>query len=226
MASLLTEIRHWASNRARRKYPELSPRRWSNRELGTYAPLFGGNVVNVSGFRDEDKEGRTYKSYFTKASRYDVTNYWGSSTPNDGAPDSVFLDLAADLPDAMKQKYDVVFSHTVLEHIFDVPTAVGNMAGMTRDVMIMIVPFMQDEHYSPGLYGDFWRFTPLCVKQLMENNGLSLIHLSSNNSPWFPVYLLGIGSRNPEQWKPHFPHPYDWEQRVGRSTFTYPGCAW
>ena len=222
----LTSLRQWTINAARRKHPELSPRRWSNRELKTFAPLFAGDIVNVSGWRDEDKEGHTYKSYFTQASSYAVTNYWGSSAPNDGTPDSVFLDLAAELPDPMKQKYDVVFNHTVLEHIFDVPKAVRNMAGMTRDVMIMIVPFMQDEHYSPGLYGDFWRFTPLCVKQLMENNGLSLIHLSSNNSPWFPVYLMGIGSRHPEKWSSYFPKPYDWEQRLGRSTFTYPGCAW
>lgn len=226
MPDLLNSARQWIIDRARRQHPELSPRRWSNRELATYAPWFEGEVVNVSGWRDEDKEGRTYKTYFTKASGYSVTNYWGSSTANDGDPDSLFLDLANDLPDSLRGEFDVVFNHTVLEHIFDVPKAVRNMADMTRDVMIMIVPFMQDEHYSPGLYGDFWRFTPLCVKQLMETNGLNLIHLSSNNSPWFPVYLLAIGSRHPEKWSSQFPTPYDWDQRLGKSTFTYPGCAW
>lgn len=226
MTSLLDKSRQWLINRARRQHPDLSPRRWSNRELAAYAPLFTGDVVNISGWRDEDKEGRTYKSYFTQADRYDVTNYWGSSVPNDGVPGSVFLDLAAELPATLRDKYDLVFNHTVLEHIFDVPRAVGNMAGMTRDVMIMIVPFMQDEHYSPGLYGDFWRFTPLCVRQLMENNGLTLLHLSSNNSPWFPIYLFAIGSKQPARWAARFPAPYDWEQRVGKSTFTYPDCAW
>lgn len=225
MTPPLTLLRQWTINRARRKHHELSPRRWSNRELSRFAPLFNGAVVNVSGWRDEDKEGRPYKNYFTQASSYAVTNYWGSSTPNDGAPDSIFLDLAADLPEAFNGAYDVVLNHTVLEHIFDVPKAVGNMASMTRDVMIMIVPFMQDEHYSPGLYGDFWRFTPLCVKQLMENNGLTLMHLSSNNSPWFPVYLFAIGSRHPDKWADQFA-PYDWTQRLGKSTFTYPNCAW
>ena len=204
----------------------LSPRRWSNQELLIHAPFFTGEVVNVSGWRDEDKEGRTYRSYFTRASSYAITNYWGSSTPNDGAPDALFLDLAADLPVDLKDKFDLVFTHTVLEHIFDVPKAVHNMAGMTRDAMIMIVPFMQDEHYSPGIYGDFWRFTPLCVKQLMENNGLTLIHLSSNDCPWYPTYLFAIGSKQPGKWFGKFPAPYDWEQRLGRSTFTYPGCAW
>ena len=226
MTSPLIAARHWIINRARRQNPTLSPRRWSNRELASFAPLFGGDIVNVSGWRDDDKENGTYRNYFTKASGYAITNYWGSSTENDGAPDSVFLDLAADLPDALKGQYDVVFNHTVLEHIFDVPKAVKNMAAMTRDVMIMIVPFIQDEHYSPGLYGDFWRFTPLCVKQLMENNGLNLLHLSSNNSPWFPIYLFAIGSRNPGKWAPQFPTPYNWENRLGKTTFTFPGCAW
>ncbi len=222
----LTMLRQWITNRARRAHPELSPRRWSNHELQTHAPLFTGSVVNVSGWRDEDKEGRTYRSYFTNASSYSITNYWGSSTSNDGAPDALFLDLAADLPAEFRDKFDVVVNHTVLEHIFDVPKAVRNMACMTRDVMIMIVPFSQDEHYSPGLYGDFWRFTPLCVKQLMESNGLTLIHLNSNDCPWFPAYLFAIGSKQPAKWAARFPEPYDWNKRLGKSTFTYPGCAW
>lgn len=222
----LERLRQWVTNRARCATPGKSPRRWSNQELRRFAPLFEGKVVNVSGWRDEDKEGGTYRSYFTRASDYAVTNYWGSDTPNDGAPGSLFLDLSADLPTSLAGQYDVVLNHTVLEHIFDVPKAVGNMAGMTRDILITIVPFMQDEHYSPGLYGDFWRFTPLCVKQLMENNGLTLIHLSSNNSPWFPVYLFAIASRHPRKWTEAFPAPYDWAQRLGKSTFTYPKCAW
>lgn len=225
MPTLVT-LRQWIINRARRAQPGLSPRRWSNHELKTYAPLFGGKIVNVSGWRDEDKEGRTYKSYFTDAESYDITNYWGSHAANDGAPGSLFLDLTADLPANLENQFDLVFTHTVLEHIFDIPKAVRNMAGMTRDAMIMIVPFMQDEHYSPGIYGDFWRVTPLCVKKLMEDNGLTLLHLSSNDNPWYPVYLFAIGSKHPGKWNDKFPSPYAWEKRLGKSTFTYPGCAW
>ena len=224
--SLLEKLRRGVINAARRRQPGLSPRRWSNAELKIHAPLFAGDVVNVSGWKDEDKEGGLYQSYFTKASNYAITNYWGSHTANDGAKDALFLDLAGELPPELKNRFDVAFHHTVLEHIFDIPTAVRNIAGMTRDVMIMIVPFTQDEHYSPGLYGDFWRFTPLGVKKLMEDNGLTLMHLSSNDSPWFPIYLFAIGSKQPAKWKTRFPTPYSWETRLGRSTFTYPGCAW
>ena len=36
------------------------PRVWSNAELRRLAGLFDGDVVNVSAWRDEDKEGRRY----------------------------------------------------------------------------------------------------------------------------------------------------------------------
>ena len=226
MTSFLNPLRQWIINRARRQHPDLSPRRWSNRELASYAPLFTGDVVNVSGWKDEDKENRTYCSYFSNAASYSLTNYWGTNTSNDGAPDALFLDLTVALPAEMKNRFDVVFSHTVLEHVFDVPMAVRNMAEMSRDMMIIIVPFMQDEHYLNGLYGDYWRFTPHCVKQLMETNGFTLLHLASNDCPWYPVYLFAIGSKQPEKWRSKFPAAYDWDSRLGRSTFTYPKCTW
>jgi hypothetical protein len=50
-------------------------RRWSNRESRKRAPLFGGSVVNVSGWQDSDKQGKKYKDYFSDASSYDITNY-------------------------------------------------------------------------------------------------------------------------------------------------------
>ncbi len=224
--SLLEKLRCGIINAARRRQPGLSPRRWSNAELKNYAPLFPGDIVNVSGWRDEDKEDRHYRDYFTQASSYTITNYWGSHSANDGAPGTLFLDLAAELPPGLTNRFDVAFHHTVLEHIADAPGAVSHIAAMTRDIMIMVVPFIQDEHYSPGLYGDFWRFTPLCVKKLMEDNGMTLLHLNSNDSPWFPVYLFAIGSKQPAKWASQFPSTYDWEKRLGKSTFTYPDCAW
>ncbi len=33
---------------------------WSNRELARIAHHFSGDIVNISGNRDEDKEGRYY----------------------------------------------------------------------------------------------------------------------------------------------------------------------
>ena len=50
---------------------------WSNREIKRLAPLFTGDVINVSAWDDRDKEARHYNDYFSKASRYYYTNYKG-----------------------------------------------------------------------------------------------------------------------------------------------------
>lgn len=36
-------------------------RKWSNRVLERLAPAFSGEVVNVSGWDDRDKEGKCYR---------------------------------------------------------------------------------------------------------------------------------------------------------------------
>lgn len=40
------------------------PRVWSNRELEKFGHLFSGKGVNVSGWKDIDKEGKKYRDYF------------------------------------------------------------------------------------------------------------------------------------------------------------------
>jgi hypothetical protein len=211
----------------RRRHPEWSPRRWSNAELKKLCPLFGGRVVNVSGFKDEDKEGGCYRDYFPQASRYDITNFAGSGQVGDGDPSSMYLDLQA-APDAsLAAAYDVAFSHTVFEHIEHIDQAFASYAALSSDVLITVVPFLQDEHYAPGIYGDFWRFTPLGLKSLHEKNGFQLLYLSANDSPWFPVYLVALASRHPEKHAGRLPvSPWTPESRVARSTYVYPGCAW
>ena len=48
---------------------------WSNQELRKYAPWLGGAVVNVSAWKDKDKEGDSYQNYFVNAESYSITNY-------------------------------------------------------------------------------------------------------------------------------------------------------
>lgn len=221
----LEATRRWITNAARRRAPHLSPRRWSNAELRKWGPLFTGSVVNVSAWKDLDKEGGRYRDYFPNASEYAMTNYWGSEVPNDGHPDAIFLDLEADLPPEMRGRFDVVLAHTVLEHVFDFNRAFENLASLTRDILIVVLPFAQDEHYGGDLFGDYWRVTPLCLKRMSEKNGLKLVHVTSNDNPWYPIYLLGIASRNPDRWRGIFP-PIDWQRRIGREVYVFKGAAW
>ena len=174
------------------------PRTWSNQVLANIAPLFEGEVANVSGWQDEDKEGGSYREYFTSAKSYTLTNFEGKrgSTGREG---EIFLDLGRKLPPELEGRFDVVFNHTTLEHVFDFFTAFENLCRLSRDVVIVVVPFVQVSHDTPS-YEDFWRFTPTGMRRLFEQNGLRMIFEATSRDENASVYLLMAGSRQPEEW--------------------------
>ncbi|GGD02380.1 class I SAM-dependent methyltransferase [Hyunsoonleella pacifica] len=174
------------------------PRVWSNRELKKIAHLFEGNVVNVSGWKDIDKEGGFYKDYFTSASSYTITNYKREAKGFQGLDNEIFLDLEADLTKELIGKFDTVFNHTVLEHIFEVRKAIKNLCLLTKDIVIVVVPFLQVMH---GDYGDYWRFTPVTMEKLFEVNGMKMITCTFNSHRNASVYLFCVASKKPEKWK-------------------------
>lgn len=223
--TVLEAVRRKLVNLARRRAFFLSPRRWSNAELRKWGHIFTGSVVNVSAWRDLDKEGGRYRDYFPNASEYVMTNYWGSEVPNDGHPDAIFLDLEAELPESLRRRFDVVFAHTVLEHIFDIRRAFANLADMTRDVLIVVVPFAQNEHYGGEIFGDYWRFTPLALKKMALSHNMELVHLAANDTPWYPIYILAVASRQPDRWKSVFP-AIDWNRRLARDVYVFKNAAW
>ncbi|MBI3920262.1 MAG: hypothetical protein HY318_02500 [Armatimonadetes bacterium] len=206
---------------------------WSNRELRKLAPQFGGDVINVSGCRDEDKEGRHYSDYFTAASTYVVSN-WQDDRQN--LENEILLDLEQDLPRDMRRRYDVVFNHTTLEHVFDVFKAFGNLCELSRDIVIVVVPFMQQVHHD-ATYLDYWRLTPYSIERLFERNGLSCIHLAACDTPNASVYVLAVGSRHQEKWQLSFTHQSsNWfglgcrnirnslARTIGASAYAMAGC--
>lgn len=197
----LEQWRRWQQGFGRRLHPELHPRRWSNDQLRVFAPHLRGDIVNVSGWQDGDKEGARYQSYFPECRSYTITNYpAGARSLEDGAAGAISLDLARPLPEALEQAFDVVLCHTVLEHVFDFRLAMTTLAQMSRDVVILVVPFIQDEHQEPGSYADFWRFAPASLLHLVESVGLRVLYLSSNDNVWWPTYLFAFACRNPERW--------------------------
>ena len=184
------------------------PRIWSNRELKKISRHFQGDVVNVSAWRDEDKEGSHYCDYFTNATTYTLTNYLSDARGHQGLDGEIFLDLEEKLSGVLLNRFDVVFNHTVLEHIYDVQAAFDNLCKMSRDVVIIVTPFLQQYHAD---YGDYWRFTPLCLKRLFENRGFTLVYQSFNHHPCSSVYCLTVAVRYPEKWRSMFP---DWKYSV------------
>lgn len=182
------------------------PRRWSNRELRKLAPLFGGAVANISAWEDSDKQGKRYKQYFTGAISYDITNYPGTRGFA-GREGEIPLDLTAELPQELVGRFDVVFSHTVFEHIFEITTAFANFCAMSKDVAITVVPFAQAQHEEAGSYMDYWRFTPTCLRKLFEASGMTSVYESVTPSKHSGIYVVAVGSRQPEKWQDKLGEP-------------------
>ena len=183
----------------RREYKMYRKARiWSNNELKKFAHLFRGKIINVSAWKDEDKEGKRYKEYFINAKEYWISNiegYMGWS----GLENEIYLDLEKDLPKDLEESFDVVFNHTTLEHIFNVHKAFDNLVKLTRDILILVVPFVQDQHGSAS-YGDYWRFTPAGVIKNLEKRGMRVLYCSTTPYKNSATYIFIIVSKNPEKW--------------------------
>jgi hypothetical protein len=148
--------------------------------------MFKGDIANISANFDEDKEGNFYEDYFSNAMNYYMTNYEDFG--------GMRLDLSKDLPKAFKNKFDTVFCHTVLEHIFDIKKSFSNLCQMAREYVIIIVPFDHPIHENTK-YGDYWRFTPSCVIKLFKENGFILFYYSMNKTLFASKYIFAIGKR-------------------------------
>ena len=181
------------------------PRKWSNQELRKFAKYFSGRIINVSGWKDIDKEGNRYKDYFTNADEYYVSNYISEYRGFQGdLENEIFLDLTQPLPVELQNRFDVVFNHTTLEHIFDIFKAFSNLCALSKDIVIIVVPFLQEQHAE---YGDYWRFTPMCIETLFKINKFELIYINFNDWKDASIYIFAIGSKCPEKWKFILEHP-------------------
>lgn len=156
-------------------HPEWRCRYWSNRELRKLGHLFQGDIINVSGWKDQDKEGGYYADYFPQKSSYSISNIKGEHGLS-GQKNEIYLNLEEDLPDNLHKKFDVVFNHTVLEHVYDIRKAGANLCTLSRNIVIVVVPFMQPMHWEPESYLDYWRPTPFVFDKLFKENGFEIIY--------------------------------------------------
>jgi hypothetical protein len=189
-------------------------RKWSNQILRQLAPHFIGDIINVSGWDDRDKEGGHYRDYFAAGRSYSISNYSGErGTENDSGASDLHLDLVGELPENLRQAFDVVFNHTTLEHVFDVNTAFANLCRMSRDVVIVVVPFAQVTHTTDS-FGDYWRFCPMALREMFLANDLSIVYEAMSTQRNAGTYLLFVGSREPGKWRDVLPD-HDIIQQVG-----------
>jgi hypothetical protein len=184
-------------------------RLWSNAELAKFGHLCGGSVCNVSGWEDSVRDGTTarYRDYFPSCTSYTVTNYPGQRGYSELALDAeqIPLDITKPLPPELESKFDVVLNHTTLEHVYDIEKAADALSRMSKDLLIIVVPFMQEQHFDDGSYGDYWRFTPMAICRLFQKNGVVPLYVAANDvQPWYPIYVFYIGSKHPDRWRSHF----------------------
>jgi len=167
----------------------LKCRLWSNDELKKFASSYVGDVLHVSAWKDEDKQGGFYKDYFNNAKSYTITNYVGERGIQGN---EIELDLL-NIPESMVGKYNVVFNHTTLEHIFDARTAHKNLCRLSNDIVIIVVPKSQETH-STDSYGDYWRFTEQGLSAMFKENGFTVEYMSEGGG-MDGIYLFCIAKK-------------------------------
>ncbi|MEW5942648.1 MAG: hypothetical protein AB1710_02200 [Pseudomonadota bacterium] len=182
----------------------VRPRNWSNWELRKIAPTYQGDVINVSGWKDEDQVGGHYADYFPNALSYTISNFVGEKGYQ-GASNEISLDIEADLPPHLTGQFQVVFNHTTLEHVYDIRKAVANLCAMSHDTVILVTPFLQQVHYEEGSFGDYWRPTPMCLERMLVEHGFEVVYQSSNDNEWYIVYLFTVATRSPEKYRGKIP---------------------
>ncbi len=182
---------------------KIRPREFSNQMLKLYAPYLVGKVINVSGWRDEDGEGGHYRDYFKGRESYTVSNVkgQGKGLGSIGTDyEEIELDLVNELPKKLESAYDVVFNHTTLEHIYDFKKAFDNICKLSKDIVIIVVPVMQQIHHTED-FGDYWRPTTMTIAKMFMMNGIEPLVIKCNDQPFAPIYCFALASRNPLKYK-------------------------
>lgn len=183
-----------AMRRARRH--DVRPREWSNRELARVAQPFDGDVINVSGWRDEDQRGGHYRDYFKSARNYVVSNFKGTRGMENEPGEAVYIDLEDDLAESLVGRYQVAFNHTTLEHVFEIEKAIANICALSQDAVILVTPFLQSVHFEAGAFCDYWRPTPMCLNRILAENGFTTVYQTTNDNPWYYVYVFTVAVRD------------------------------
>ena len=135
-------------------------RRASNTILRSWGTSITGDVLSIGSSSDADGEGRQYRSYFPRATRYRTSE----PEPYEGCDLVLDVRHMVAIPTA---SVDAIFCSGVLEHVDDVRAAVGECRRVLTPggSFLVGVPFDQPVHRAPQ---DFWRFTEFGVRYLLK----------------------------------------------------------
>lgn len=175
----------------------FDPRIWSNMQLERFLSTNGeyGKVLNASGWRDQDKEGSTYRNYFASCSEYIVSNHPGDSVRGVSSDTDLSIDLLQKPSDKLHRRFDCILNHTVLEHVRYPEQAIANLCDMTAGDLIIVVPFIQHLHFQPGQYGDYFRFTPMGLREILAENKFETIYEDVGPTGNSTQYIFSVSRR-------------------------------
>ena len=171
-------------------------RTYSNVSLKRILPLLNViSVLNISGWDDGDKEGGRYSHYFSqKVNKYEVSHFENDYLRSDTDISKMVINLE-DINYQAVEKFELVFSHTVLEHVFDQQNAFRIMCSLAEKYVVGVVPMINVLHWEET-YDDYWRFTPHGIRKLFENNEFNLVHLEIGPSLSISQYIIFVGARH------------------------------
>jgi hypothetical protein len=171
-------------------------RTYSNVSLKRILPLLDvTSVLNVSGWDDGDKEGGRYSDYYPqKVTKYEVSHFENDYLRSDTDLSKIVINLE-DVNYQAVEKFELVFSHTVLEHVFDQQNSFRIMCNLAEKYVVGVVPMINVLHWEET-YGDYWRFTPHGIRKLFENNEFKLVHLEIGPTSSISQYIIFVGARN------------------------------
>ena len=172
-------------------------RTWSNKEIRKIAGHLGhlDSIINVSGWKDEDKEGHFYRSYFS-CNKYIISNFEKDSERGAVEKNSVFIDLEEKVSNEFKHKFDLVFNHTIIEHIYNPFNTLDNLFDLSRNYILCVSPWKQKLHFSPGNYADYLRLSPFFFRRWAKENSLKVIYESVTPSYYLEIYYVVLLAKN------------------------------
>jgi SAM-dependent methyltransferase len=177
-AAAVERVGRWTANRL------LGTRRWTDARAAELArDSTGLRVLEIgSGRQDLGTDAYSLKAVFP-----DV----GEFVQSDVNPS--FGHRVIDVTDmSLDQEFDLILCMNVLEHVFDVQTAVQNLRKALRPGgrLVIAVPFIYPYHDEPI---DFWRITEHSLRELCRD--FTSVEVRHKGPRRFPKGLLAVGTR-------------------------------
>ena len=89
----------------------------------------------------------------------------------------------------------------MLEHVFSIFTAFSNLCELSKDVVIIAVPFAQVQHAINKTYDDYLEIYATCNSPtFFAINDFEVVYEAESPDKNSTIYSFFVASRHPEKW--------------------------